>query len=710
MHDFLCEPPDAYHALDGSVVAIPPLLPLADGPMPVFGPADEVWLDKLIAFREQFIRRDQHMVQHAERKSACDADFGADGRGFLDALNNGLAENGFWQGLRTLMYQRIPVLKFHAPEIQIILRDVLSRFPERVWLPLIAEVCLPHREHRKSDHLNELMDQFIAGERADFRHLERGAAKPETEDDLSPDMRKAILRDAFLWISAFSAFKETTLTIDAAGELKGTANGLKELRELTEQLRETASEEITDAQADLIEELLREMTLARTYEEGQTKAEINLGISSAYESVMRAATAGRTKGFFIRSMLSKRPSGFTALNLKHYPRQMVWPYLASHLDILDRAMGIAGPFYFEPHYERAKAIELIALLPKVPRRYAEALFEVATGPHKGGRKTAQLLLTGVTQFTEAACASLSDRKADVRRAAADTLSALGDPAALPALHEQASRERSKSARSAIENAIAALSQSAAGAIDIDGLCEQAAREELDLPATCAWLADLAPPPLVFRDNRPVPEAVALWLVTVAARHGEPLATARIDEHLKTLATEARAILGSWVLREWVAYDTQPWPEEKIDDAHQNAAKELYRTYVMFWDVRDQICGDSPEYQGNQMMRFEDWCRLKRDDIAKRAGYYINTAPYQFSAQDARGVLGIARHAPPEHLVNAIRSYLANHGRRTAQCKALLECLASTQSDFAHAFLKKVSQEQRQKTLRGHATELLRARS
>ncbi|NNE80314.1 MAG: hypothetical protein HKN18_08595 [Silicimonas sp.] len=736
------EPPDSYRALDGTVVAIPPPPPLADGPMPTFGTSDESWLNDLIAFRDRAIRNDEksqgsipddtlahsgldpdlrrEMELHFEqqRKMAdvqsarfdkarikSDALYGADGRGFLDALNDGSAIKDFWRAFNTLMYQRIPVMQYHAPDQQIILRDLLARFPERVWLPIVAQQCLPMLDHRKSDHLHELMDQFIAGSTADFRHLETGAAKPETESQLPPQIRKAVLQAAFSMLSGFAGFKRAIGPGDA---ISNPEEDLAQAKRVADILRKVGRERLSDDKLDLVEELFRDIQPARTYEEGQTQSEINLHVASAFNMAMQSAMPGKPEGFYLRDMLSKHPNGFAALNLATYPRQMVWPYLASHLDILDRAMGLAKPFYFEPRFERRKAIELVALLPKPPQRYGDILFEVATGADAGGRETAQRLLAGATTFATRATLCLSIRKAAIRAAAAATLQSIGDPAALSALKVQHDRERAKSAKAAMDNAIHALT--AASPPDIEALLTIASNDTLPQPQKMSWIADLDPPDLKLADGRLAPAEFADWLLADASRHGAAGGAPRIDAHLSALSGPSRTELAAWTLRQWIAYDTQPWPDEKIDEAYEGEVQFSYEMYEMMWEARGHLGDNAPEYQRTSLMDKTEWRSFARDRIAKRTDAVMNTQPYLFSAQPARGVLAIARHAQGALLAHEIGAYLTAHGRRLAQAKSLLDCLAASEASESRMLLIDVSRNQKQKSLRSHATALITSHS
>ena len=144
------------------MVAIPPAPTLPDGPLPVFDDRDMSWLATLIAFRDRAIANDmpepgatplpssmdpamkalatgmlaaqRQMAKAAKRKAEklrakSEKLFGVDGRGFLEGLNNGKLVPDFWQNLRALLFQRISILEYHAPDEQEILRDLAAALP-----------------------------------------------------------------------------------------------------------------------------------------------------------------------------------------------------------------------------------------------------------------------------------------------------------------------------------------------------------------------------------------------------------------------------------------------------------------------------------------------------------------------------------------------------------------------------------------------------
>lgn len=200
--------------------------------MPVFGPQDKSWLNKLIAFRDRAIRNEYPLLRiriNARLKEA-KRKFGNDGSGYLDMLNDCSALSNFWMTLRQLLCQRIGLMEYYAPDEHWILRDLLARFPERIWLPIIAEQYWPTVEHRKSEHVHELMASYLTGPRADFRHLETAAAKPERESDLPDMVKKAVLGATFGQHSALATFKNMALGPENLPDIRGATGTWPENR------------------------------------------------------------------------------------------------------------------------------------------------------------------------------------------------------------------------------------------------------------------------------------------------------------------------------------------------------------------------------------------------------------------------------------------------------------------------------------------------
>lgn len=725
--------PANYIAFDGINVRIPPAPALRDGPMPVFDETDRVWLDQLIAFRDKAISYDAriHMpnpdvdwsdmdpetaelikgvaaaqaeqgrdltAQQSARSLAALDEFGADGAGFLDQLNDGRALHDFWGSLNRLLCQRIPLMRYNAPEEHQIVRDLLLRFPERIWVPIVAQICWPKEEHRKSRPISGLMNAYLTSAQPDFRNLEHDSPNAP----LDKQTEKAMLAAMANKFMMMESFRSSIIDADAPAD---PADLLKKSQALHAALNTAPTQDMTDEQAALLRGLLLDMEPSRTHEAGYTQSEINKMKSDVVASVSAQQKRGNQRGYFLKHALQYVPQGFYRINLGDYPSSMVWPYIASNFDILDRALGIADPDPWDAQLEPAKAISTLALLPKLPARYADAVFDIAVGPAKKGRAEAQSLLKGATAFVGRASALLDDKKPTIRAEAARTLAAIADPSALSALRERATKEKSQRVKAALEDAIGVLDQGRMKTVSDPDYLTEYDPLTIEIDPKVSWLADKDHPELSFQSGERVPPHCLIWLLNTAVAHGSPVGSAYVDTRLNLLSAEARQQLGTWVLAAWCAYDAQPYPPEEMKRVHDEALNEAYSHYTMFWDVRENFA-NQPEYQGDTPMTKAELAEYRKDAIAYRAQMFINWKPYLFSGMPSKGLLSLARHADAARRADLIKNYLADHGKRTAQCKALMECLNIADCPISVAFLSEVAKSQKQKGLRQYALKLL----
>lgn len=195
---------------------------------------------------------------------------------------------------------------------------------------------------------------------------------------------------------------------------------------------------------------------------------------------------------------------------------------------------------------------------------------------------------------------------------------------------------------------------------------------------------------------------------MATSHGAPSGSAHVDDRIGALDKASRADFAAWVLAEWIRYDTQPYPEDKAAEVCEAALEESYETYTMFWEVRETLMNERyhPEYDRDTPMARKEWAEYDREQITHRANMFINWKPYLFSAIAAKGLLAIARHAPPDVLTREISGYMSGHGKRMAQCKALLDCLFAAGHADAIKTLMTTADTQKQKGLRIYAANLL----
>lgn len=728
--------PEGYVALDGEWVEIPPPPVLRADPPGRFGPQDYTMLDELIADRDRALEREfvqfqpdtstgmpegielspeeqaffkaaqernlaiskETFAQLERGKKASERQFGADGRKFIDALNDGSAINNFWQALQLLFCTRLSLLECHAPTQHKIVGEILLRIPERDRIRLLAEQFFPDLKPRKSDPLAQLFAEYLHGPKSDFRHLEWGAPKPQSETDLPTDTKNAVAMHFGELREAFLAFKGSAIDLNGSDDLDIMAHGQK-----TADLLRGRKPEPGD--------LVGVGTLSQV-ESGWMK-------QAAYSHAMSSVARGRPEGHYLRLALQKRPSGFRTMRLDTFPRRSVWPYIASHLDILDRALGLTPCFTFDPKFERVKALNLLRLLPKVPARYADVLIESATSGHRTEAEAAQACLAGMGHLAEKIIPLLSVKRAKTRIGAARCLAIVGNENVVQELYIRLDKEKSSPVAGAIREAISVLSSSAKplSAPDSAVLMREArVNSEKQWPTKTGWMADIQLPVLVFKDGGAAPAGVGIWLLKLALEAGRPSIAGNVDIWMPLFTVETQRSFALEVVRQWTAFDAAPQPEERLERWRQTAIDEGYNCYLMFREhhfddikMSARLNWFGSQYEGEEPDRpktREEWARANEESWRHRAQTFANWEKYPNSAAAARGALAFARYALPGPLLSNIAEYLEAHGRRTNQAKSLLEVLAALPDGSGLELLRSISRHQPQKTLRSYADMLL----
>ncbi len=88
--------------------------------------------------------------------------------------------------------------------------------------------------------------------------------------------------------------------------------------------------------------------------------------------------------------------------------EAVWPFFASHLDVVTRTMTHGSDEYW---FDRSGPLKAIATLPEVPQALGGPLFDMALGSSKTDRPGAQEALTRVPGYEKRVIAALGDAKA-----------------------------------------------------------------------------------------------------------------------------------------------------------------------------------------------------------------------------------------------------------------------------------------------------------
>jgi hypothetical protein len=391
-----------------------------------------------------------------------------------------------------------------------------------------------------------------------------------------------------------------------------------------------------------------------------------------------------------------RYSGDWLIDGDEVSRAQVWPWVASHFNELDQALGLApgsaiaadtmrpGLRKFYEGNAVPRALELLAFLPAPPRRYLQVLADLATTGPKATRAQAREVLASTTNLTGLICGLLNSGEQARRVAASQWLGERGDAAALPALRAALGKERTDHGRAALLSALARLGDDIAPYFADATLLAEAKKALSKLRSKLTqWFPLDALPKAHWSDGRPVPtEILRYWLLLadkLKQAGGNPMLHIGLDRLRRADAEQ----IGLFVLSTFLAHDTRrPSEQEANVHAEANADQRLQSMIRWMKDyTRERAVAD-----------------LKREKLGQYFG----------SANDHRGVLALARHAAAVDAVAIVRGFFRDHGQRTAQCRALLECLAANPAPAALQFVLAISRRYKTAGVQSHAAALVEA--
>lgn len=369
--------------------------------------------------------------------------------------------------------------------------------------------------------------------------------------------------------------------------------------------------------------------------------------------------------------------------LEDCPPEHLWPCFARHFALIDEALGLAPPSG-QLRLSEDRALELVAFFPKTPARYFSALIERAIGDRKLVRQSARDLLPAAPGLEDLLVPLLDHPKQETRTGVASWLAERGATTALPTLLATAKKERNASARAALLGAIARLGGDISGFVSPGTLLEdaraglkKASGKELE------WFPFEALPRLRLSDGVEIDPTVPRWWLTAAVKLKQPGGNAWFELLLDQLDPASAERLGAFLLQAWISHDTVRPSEEEANAharAHVDATLKGYQRWMpdMTWDRAFAILRNG------------------------KLGEYRN------SGNDSKGILALATRASGADAVALVRSYFRDHYPRTAQCKALIECLAANPSPVATQFVLSIAKRWRTRTVQDLAGQLVEA--
>ena len=368
----------------------------------------------------------------------------------------------------------------------------------------------------------------------------------------------------------------------------------------------------------------------------------------------------------------------------------LWPLVAQHFDYIEEALGFQPQSGSQP-MNVGPALELLAVLPKVPQRFLRPLMAVATSTRKGPRADARKLLAGAPGIDGLIARMLEDGKQEVRSGAAEWLAQRGTAAEIPALRKALKAEKSDLARAALITALERLGDDVSDVFDPVRMKKEAeAGLAKNQPKGLEWFPFDTLPALQWRDGKAVDSVLVRWWIVLAAKLKQTGGNALIDLWLDRLAPGHAHRLGLHVLTSWIAQDTRTCTLDEANayaESVVDATLQQHLQYVKRW----------PQSAGY-------WITDRDKLFAQLRNAKFST--YLGSAADSKGLLGLATRVDGADMARHCRAFLKTHGSRVSQAKAILDALAANPSPAAIQVVLATANRFKAKTVQAHAGALI----
>ena len=392
------------------------------------------------------------------------------------------------------------------------------------------------------------------------------------------------------------------------------------------------------------------------------------------------AVLGDNEGDCMRFLITDT---YWSPDISDWPPDLLWPYFARHFAMIDEALGLAPPSGKE-RLSETRTLRMLAPFPQTPARYLAALLDRAIGDRKLVRQPARDLLAAASGLDELLLPLLGHPKAETRSGAANWLADRHATSALPALLQAAHKEKLPAPKAAMLSAISRLGGQITEFFSAEALLAdaQAGLKKADA-SWPSWLPVQALPAVRDRDGTALELDIIRWWIILGIKLKEAGSNPWIDLLLDQLNPDDAGKLGLTILQAWIAYDTTtPSDEEANAYAAQNVDSML------------------ASYQRWQSNTTREWVfsMLRQQKLSN----YLN------SGNNHKGALALASRVPGADAVNVVKAFFRDHYTRTAQCKALLSCLASNPSPVAIQYVLTIAKRWRTRTVQELAGELVRS--
>ena len=382
------------------------------------------------------------------------------------------------------------------------------------------------------------------------------------------------------------------------------------------------------------------------------------------------------------------------------PADRVWPFFAEYPRYIDEGLGLAAVAdnadgrRFAP--ELGATLRTLTTFPVVQARWLARVMEIALGDTKTHRPAAQRALSALPDIGHRVIESLAHTKSEVRIEAAHWLAVLQHKPAVAVLAKALDKESRETVRAAFLTALEALGDDISPRLAPAILLAEARKGlKAKPPAGLAWFSLAGLPSCRWADGAAIEPEIVQWWTVLACKLKEPGGNALLARYLGLLDAGSRKVLGSAVLRQFIAHDTaHPSLEVGTAFAQANAQKRWQGNQQRWQNAKpEHKTYYEADYQKTPEQVFEECRREKMNE-------------YLGSAIGEKGVLALAAYAPAHEAVSLLQQYMRDHYPRRSQIEAMLEAVAVGNDPIVIQLLLSLSRRYRTASVQEKARALV----
>jgi len=371
----------------------------------------------------------------------------------------------------------------------------------------------------------------------------------------------------------------------------------------------------------------------------------------------------------------------------------IWPYFAERPELLDEVVGLkqvvherAAIFQREADC-RQNGFAILKLFPRIPARFAPALWDMALSSNKTERTAAQDCLHRQPDKEAKIVAALTSRQQDARLAAAEWLARLKYTGAIPALRDALAKEKSEPVKDELIRTLESLGVSLEHLLDLDQLDREAENGlKKGIPGDLDWFPFAQLPSVRWSESgKPVPTEIVHWFLVQGFKLHNAEANPTLRRYCSLFQKNDRERLGKFVVEAWIAQDTKS--KHTPDEAARLAEKAVVQT-AAFAKLHPQYYPDFDQQRVYQAVLN----RLLVEPEGSQTG--------------TKGILALAGACCGGDAAPIVHRYVKQwYGYRSAQSKALLQVLAWVDHPTATQVILAVANRFRTKGIQEEALRL-----